>query len=155
VGLRLERATVAVAALLVRAACGSDDTSSSSSVTSAATAPSSVAATATPPATTDAGSDQTTGVCDTPSLHEQFPPAAKARTAFVRGANVPQFVEQLFAYADDATAQQVLSTFDTNAQSCTSFDQNGYHFTIGQLSFPSMGDQTTSYRLTGTQAASP
>jgi hypothetical protein len=90
-------------------------------------------------------------VCDTPSLNEQLPPAANERTAFVRGANVPPFVEQLFAYADDATAQQVLSSFDASAQSCTSFDQNGYHFTIGQLSFPSMGDQTISYRLTGTQ----
>ena len=45
----------------------------------------------------------------------------------------------------------MLETFDADAKSCTTYD-NGVAFTVGQLSFPSMGDQSVAYRINVSQS---
>ena len=92
------------------------------------------------------------GLCNKPSINDQLPPVANVKADFVMGTDVPAFLEQLLSYPDVDTARQVLETFDADAKSCTTYNQDGVAFTVGQLSFPSMGDQSVAYRINVSQS---
>jgi hypothetical protein len=88
------------------------------------------------------------GLCNKASVNKAVPPAATTEADFVMGREIPFFGEQLLSYADDSTAARALDKYQSNASSCTTFEQDGVKVDVGQLSMPPLGDRTIGYRLT-------
>ena len=87
------------------------------------------------------------GFCGQGTIDSQVKPAAKSTTQFVKGKNVPQLYEELLSYPDDG-ASKAFDFADEQAQSCATFTLGGVDAEIAQLSVPPLGDTTSAYRLT-------
>ena len=85
------------------------------------------------------------------TLQAKMHTADRAEADFVKGTDVPQFQQSIGYYGSSAAALSTFRAATNVLDNCTdfSFTSDGHKYTgsIGQLSFPQLGDDTEAWQL--------
>jgi hypothetical protein len=98
--------------------------------------------------------DDPTKLCGHPAIETVYPHTGKADVQFLGGQIGPAIGEGLTSYANAGIAKKAIQKA-REFSSCTTFDETdksgtATHWTLGELSFPKLGDDQIALRMSGT-----
>jgi len=97
----------------------------------------------------DDDSDAEPGVCNTESINAEHPAASRVEANFTGGQLGPYLGQTIGEYNDDEAEIAMQATREAIA--CGSWtDSDGVEWTINEMSFPDLGDDTLAFKITGT-----
>jgi hypothetical protein len=87
------------------------------------------------------------GLCGRKSPTEKYRPQVRVEAGFAEDPQTGPIVQERLLVFRPRDARRALAATKKDAASCTSFDDSGHKWTVEQLSFPTIGDDSLAVQL--------